>query len=83
MKNLEIKTNIINDFKNGLTTNELIDKYGYSKSTINEWLRPVRLKIEEDTLKKAVQNDVVVLSTEMSAYDTIGKMYELGIRNRQ
>ena len=37
--------------KNGLTTNELIDKYGYSKSTINEWLRPVRLKIEEDTLK--------------------------------
>ncbi len=39
--------------------------------------------IEEDTLKKAVQNDVVVLSTEMSAYDTIGKMYELGIRNRQ
>ena len=39
--------------------------------------------IEEDTLKKAEQNDVVILATPLSAYDVIGKLYELGIRNVQ
>ena len=39
--------------------------------------------IEEDTLKKAEQNDVVILATPLSAYDVICKLYELGIRNVQ
>lgn len=39
--------------------------------------------IEEETLKKAVQNDVVILATDLPAYDVIGKLYELGIRNLQ
>ena len=39
--------------------------------------------IEEDTLKKAEQNDVVILATPLPAYDVIGKLYELGIRNVQ
>lgn len=37
--------------------------------------------IEEDTLKKAEQNDVLILATSLPAYDVIGKLYELGIRN--
>ena len=37
--------------------------------------------IEEDTLKKAEQNDVLILVTSLPAYDVIGKLYELGIRN--
>lgn len=39
--------------------------------------------IEEDTLKKAAQNDVVILATALPAYDVVGKLYELGIRNVQ
>ncbi|HOF43223.1 MAG TPA: IS3 family transposase [Bacilli bacterium] len=46
MANTKIKKQVIRDFKNGLSTNDLISKYGFSKSTINEWLRPVRLNIE-------------------------------------
>ncbi|MDY0139351.1 MAG: IS3 family transposase [Candidatus Izemoplasmatales bacterium] len=46
-----IKLKIIDDFKNGFTTKDLIDKYGYSKTTINDWLRPTRLEIEYDDLK--------------------------------
>lgn len=46
MANTKIKKLVIRDFKNGLSTNDLISKYGFSKSTINEWLRPVRLNIE-------------------------------------
>lgn len=37
--------------------------------------------IEEYTLKKAEQNDVLILATSLPAYDVIGKLYELGIRN--
>ena len=37
--------------------------------------------IEDDTLKKAEQNDVLILATSLPAYDVIGKLYELGIRN--
>mgnify|MGYP001324234371 CR=1 FL=1 len=32
-------------------------------------------------LKKAEQNDVLILATSLPAYDVIGKLYELGIRN--
>lgn len=41
MANTKIKKQVIRDFKNGLSTNDLISKYGFSKSTINEWIRPV------------------------------------------
>lgn len=51
-----IKLKIIDDFKNGFTTKELIDKYGYSKTTINDWLRPTRLEIENDDLKNLKKN---------------------------
>lgn len=37
--------------------------------------------IEEYTIKKALQNDVLILSTSLPAYDVVGKLYELGIRN--
>ncbi|NLC96842.1 MAG: hypothetical protein GX675_04650 [Erysipelotrichaceae bacterium] len=43
-----IKLKTIDDFKNGFTTKDLVDKYGYSKTTINDWLRPTRLEIEYD-----------------------------------
>ncbi len=52
MANTKIKKQVIRDFKNGLSTNDLIIKYGFSKSTINEWLRPVRLNIEHLNYKK-------------------------------
>ncbi len=46
-----IKLKIIDDFKNGCTSKELIDKYGCSKTTINDWLRTTRLEIGDDDLK--------------------------------
>lgn len=52
MANTKIKKQVIRDFKNGLSTNDLISKYGFSKSTINEWIRPVRLNIEHVNYKK-------------------------------
>lgn len=52
MANTKIKKQVIRDFKNGLSTNDLISKYGFSKSTINEWVRPVRLNIEHLNYKK-------------------------------
>ena len=33
--------------------------------------------IEEDTLKKAEQNDVLILATSLPAYDVIGKLMNL------
>ena len=35
--------------------------------------------VAEDTLKKAELNDVVIFSTEASAFKVVGKLYELGI----
>ncbi|MBR5588965.1 MAG: serine kinase, partial [Phascolarctobacterium sp.] len=35
--------------------------------------------VAEDTLKKAELNDVVIFSTEVSAFEVVGKLYELGI----
>ena len=35
--------------------------------------------VAEDTLAKANLNDVVILATEVSAFEIIGKLYELGI----
>ncbi|MCD8198821.1 MAG: serine kinase [Phascolarctobacterium sp.] len=37
--------------------------------------------VEEDTLKKAVLNEVVIFTTPLSSYDVIGKLYALGIGN--
>lgn len=45
MPNTKIKKDVIRDFKKGLTTNDLIEKYGLAKSTINRWLRPIRENI--------------------------------------
>jgi len=45
MPNTRIKKDVIRDFKKGLTTNDLIDKYDLAKSTINRWLRPIRENI--------------------------------------
>ena len=40
---------------------------------------PRGLPISEDTLKKAELNDVVIFATEASAFEVVGKLYELGI----
>ncbi len=45
MPNTLIKKDVIKDFKKGLTTKDLIKKYGLAKSTINRWLRPIRQNI--------------------------------------
>lgn len=37
--------------------------------------------IEEDTLQKADANNIIILSTELSSYDIVGKLYELGVQN--
>ena len=35
--------------------------------------------VAEDTLKKAELNEVVIFATEASAFEVVGKLYELGI----
>lgn len=35
---------------------------------------------DEAALKKAVQENITVLSTELTAYEMAGKLYELGIK---
>lgn len=35
--------------------------------------------VAEDTLSKAALNEVVIFSTELSAFETIGRLYELGV----
>ena len=35
--------------------------------------------VAEDTLKKAELNDVIIFATEASAFEVVGKLYELGI----
>ncbi len=37
--------------------------------------------VEEDTLKKAVLNEVVIFATPLSTYDIVGKLYALGVGN--
>ena len=39
--------------------------------------------IEDETLKKADANDVLIATTSMSAFDVVGKLYELGIKNNK
>src|SRR5690554_6522198 len=45
------KKEIIKRFKKGETVSELVLSTGIAKSTINDWLRETRLKIEDDDLK--------------------------------
>lgn len=47
-----LRKKIIREFKKGETTNDLIIKYNLPKSTINDWLRNTRLKIENDSIKE-------------------------------
>lgn len=35
--------------------------------------------VAEDTLNKAALNEVVIFSTELSAFETIGRLYEMGV----
>lgn len=35
--------------------------------------------VAEDTLSKAALNEVVIFSTELSAFETIGRLYEMGV----
>ncbi len=35
--------------------------------------------VAEDTLSKAALNEVVIFATELSAFETIGRLYELGV----
>lgn len=35
--------------------------------------------VAEDTLSKATLNEVVIFSTELSAFETIGRLYEMGV----
>lgn len=35
--------------------------------------------VAEDTLSKAELNEVVIFSTELSAFETIGRLYEMGV----
>ncbi|MCK9330742.1 MAG: IS3 family transposase [Candidatus Cloacimonetes bacterium] len=67
------KKDIIKRFKKGETVSELILSTGIAKSTINDWLRETRLKIEDDdlkTLKKkygtlADEHDKLVIELEI------------------
>lgn len=70
----ELKDDVINDFKKGSTTSDLIVKYGLPKSTINDWLRNTRLKIEDDSYKKLtfkyskLYKDFKKISLELTIY---------------
>lgn len=35
--------------------------------------------VAEDMLSKAALNEVVIFSTELSAFETIGRLYEMGV----
>ncbi|MEW5693729.1 MAG: DRTGG domain-containing protein [Candidatus Hydrogenedentota bacterium] len=37
---------------------------------------------DEETLKKAVDEKIPVLNTEMNAFQVVGKLYQLGIRGQ-
>lgn len=69
-----LKNDVINDFKKGATTSNLIEKYGLPKSTINDWLRNTRLEIEGDSYKKLtfkyskLYNDFEKISLELTIY---------------
>ena len=60
---ITLKKKIIKEFKKGETTNNLVKKYNIPKSTVNDWLRNVRLKIEDDTIR-TLSNKYSKLYTE-------------------
>lgn len=61
MPNTRIKKDVIRDFKKGLTTNDLIDKYDLAKSTINRWLRPIRENIAHLNYKELTNEHLKLL----------------------
>jgi len=77
MNKCNIRLNVIKDFNNGFTTKELIDKYGYSKTTINDWLRPTRLEIENDGLKdlrkkfSTLSKEFEIMKIELEIYKNL------------
>ena len=36
-------------------------------------------KVDEETIEKAKEEDVVVLTTELTSYEIVGRLYKLGI----
>ncbi|MDY0115590.1 MAG: hypothetical protein RBS76_03720, partial [Acholeplasmatales bacterium] len=77
MNKCNIRLNVIKDFNNGFTTKDLIDKYGYSKTTINDWLRPTRLEIENDGLKElrkkfsTLSKEFEIMKIELEIYKNL------------
>lgn len=77
MNKCSIRLNVIKDFNNGFTTKELIDKYGYSKTTINDWLRPTRLEIENNGLKElrkkfsTLSKEFEIMKIELEIYKNL------------
>lgn len=61
MPNTLIKKDVIKDFKKGLTTKDLIEKYGLAKSTINRWLRPIRQNIAHLNYKELTNEHLKLL----------------------
>lgn len=47
-----LKKDIIQSYRTGSSVAYLVNQFGIAKSTINDWLRPVRLEIENDDLKQ-------------------------------
>ena len=37
--------------------------------------------IEQETLNKAEKNDVLILTTNLSTFEVVGKIYALGVKN--
>ncbi len=61
MLNSKIKKEVIRNFKNGLSTKDLIKKYGLAKSTINDWLRPIREDIAHLNYKELTNKHLKIL----------------------
>ena len=40
-------------------------------------------KVEEDTIKKAEENALAIFTTPLSSYDAAGKLYALGVKNKE
>ena len=54
----EIK-NLVNDFRSGILVNSLVTSYGYSKATINKYLKKNINESEYKFLTKKQSNDDV------------------------
>lgn len=44
---------------------------------------PNGLFLEEDAARKAKEKNILVLLTDMTAFEIVGKLYELGVENKK